>query len=203
MFNNLNSTKMKTTIKMLVLVIALTGIITFGANAQNKAKVSLEIDPVTFAFSGYSAHVRIQPKSSEKVLLGAGIYAMNMPSAIVNFNENNKDLGWNVRLSQGYGLFGEYHFDKPKKKWFLGAQTSLQQYTIEKDNETGESKFNNALLMAYGGYAFQLFNSNLYAKPWAGVGYTAKLSGENTLGNSTYDIAPITMFATLHIGYTF
>lgn len=194
---------MRTKIKSYVMILALMGLISLGASAQEKTRVSLEIDPVTFAFSGYSAHLRIQPKSNEHLLLGAGIYAMNLPSAIVDFNENNRDKGWNVRINQGYGLFSEYYFDKANKKWFLGAQTSIQQYKIENDKENGDSKFNNALIMAYGGYSFQLFQSNLYIKPWAGIGYTTKISGKNRLGESTYDVAPITMFATLHIGYTF
>lgn len=194
---------MNTKIKSLVIAIALIGIMATSTLAQEKTRVSLEIDPVTFISSGYSAHLRIEPKSNEHLLLGAGIYAMDMPSAIVNFNENNKDQGWDVRLNQGYGLFGEYYFNEANRKWFLGAQTSIQQYKIEKESETGTSTFNNALVMAYGGYSFQLFQSNLYIKPWAGIGYTAKISGENTLGNSTYDVSPITMFATLHIGYTF
>ena len=57
--------------------------------------------------------------------------------------------------------------------------------------------------MTYGGYTWQPFDFSFYIKPWAGIGYTSKISGTNNLGNSEYDIAPIMMFATLHLGYTF
>lgn len=195
--------------KFIKIVFALALVSNFNINAQqanennNKTKISVEIDPVTFVFNGFSAHLRIQPKNSDHLLLGVGVYSMDMPDVFVDFNESNKGKGWDVRLNQGYGLFGEHHFSEVNRKWFVGGQVALQQYKIEKESISGSEKFTNILLMAYGGYTWQLFDSNFYVKPWAGFGYTSKIAGNNTLGNSEYDISPITMFATFHIGYTF
>jgi len=172
-------------------------------NEQQKTEISIEIDPATFAFNGYSAHLRIQLKNCDHLLFGAGIYAMDIPNAIVDFNSKNKDKGWDVRINQGYGLFAEHHFTEVNKKWFAGCQLAIQEYKIENENITGSEKFANSLLMAYGGYTWQPFDFALYIKPWAGIGYTSKVVGTNTPGNLEYDIAPITMFATLHLGYTF
>jgi len=197
---------MKTKFKTSVILLALIGMLPFSTNAQvveKKAKFSIEIDPVTFVFKGFSVHLRIQPKYSDHLLLGAGVYAMDMPSVLVDLNKNNKDKGWNVRLNQGYGLFGEYHFTKVNKKWFAGGQTSIQEYIIKNDLVPGSSKFTNVLVMGYAGYTFQPFKFKLYFKPWAGIGYTSLISGDNMIGEATYDISPISMFATLHIGYTF
>ncbi|MDD5152054.1 MAG: hypothetical protein PHC28_16505 [Flavobacterium sp.] len=171
--------------------------------SNDKTRVSLEIDPATFAFNGYSAHLRIQPKNCDHLLFGVGIYAMDMPSVLVNFNKKNKDKGWDVRLNNGVGLFGEHHFTEVNRKWFVGAQMSIQEYKIENETFAGSEKYTNILAMGYFGYTIKPFKNNLYIKPWAGIGYTSKISGNNTLGSLEYDIAPITMFATLHIGYTF
>ncbi len=196
-------------LKQLALVLAFTissNFVLFGQEIEekiNKTEFSLEIDPVTFGFRGYSLHLRVKPKNSDHLLIGVGAYAMDMPTALVDFNPNNIDKGWKLRLNQGYGAFGEYHFSEVNKKWFMGAQTSIQEYKIQNETIEGSEKFTNFLLMAYGGYTFQPFKFNLYIKPWAGIGYTTKIAGNNSLGNLAYDISPIIPFATLHIGYTF
>jgi len=197
---------MKTKFKTTMIVIALIGTSFFSVTAQEverKTKFSIEIDPATFVFNGYAAHLRIQPKTFDHLLFGVGIYAMDIPSLLVDFNKNNKDEGWNVRLNKGFGLFGEHHFSEVNKKWFVGAQASIQEYKIENDNLVGDNKFTNVLAMGYVGYTFQPFKFNLHIKPWAGIGYTSKISGDNIIAGQEYDISPITMFATLHIGYTF
>ena len=199
----------KRLIKRTVLTIALILNVSYVSYAQekeletSKTEISVEIDPATFVLSGYGIHLRLKPKNSQHFLIGIGAYAMDMPDVLVDFNENNKEKGWDVRLNQGYGLFGEYHFAEVNKKWFVGTQLSLQEYKIENESIEGSEKFSNILIMAYTGYTWKLFNSDFYIKPWAGVGYTSKVSGSNTLGNLEYDISPIMMFATLHIGYTF
>lgn len=199
---------MRTKINLIVLAVSLGMFSHFtyaqtGEQEENKTKFSFEIDPATFAFGGYSAHLRIQPKNSKHYLFGFGVYAMDLPDPFVNINKNNRDEGWKVRINQGYGLFGEHHFTEVNKKWFVGSQLSVQEFKIEKDFTDGNEKFTNLLFMVYGGYTWKPFKNNLYLKPWGGVGYTTKISGENTLGNNEYDISPISVFATLHIGYTF
>jgi hypothetical protein len=199
---------MFSTIKIatMTLLISLSGYHSFAqteGTSEKKTKISVEIDPATFAFGGYSAHLRLKPANWDHIQLGAGIYAMNFPDLFVGLNDNNKDKGWDVRLNLGVGLFGEYFFKEVNKGWFLGAQASMQEYRIENSNAEGQSTFTNGLIMAYGGYSLQPFSFPLYFKPWAGVGYTDKISGKNTVGDLTYDISPISMFATLHIGYTF
>jgi hypothetical protein len=84
----------------------------YKATAQNteqtvgKTKFSIEIDPATFVFKGYSAHLRIQPKASNHLLYGIGIYAMDMPSFFVDMNSNNADQGkdWQVRINNAAGI---------------------------------------------------------------------------------------------------
>ncbi len=200
---------MVTIIKSLTLAAMLIAFTHFNAAAQYEqnsnrtTRFSIEIDPATFVFQGYSAHLRYQPPKSDHILIGVGVYSMDIPSELVDFNNNNKDKGWEVQLKQGYGLFGEYYFSEVNNKWFVGGQVGLQEYEIEKESVKGEEQFSNILLMTYLGYAWHPFNFNLYLKPWAGIGYSTKVSGNNEIGNEEYDISPITVFATFHVGYTF
>jgi hypothetical protein len=170
---------------------------------NNKARYSIEIDPATFLFSGYGVHFRIQPKNCSHLLLGAGAYAMDMPDPLVKMNANNKDKGWSSRLNQGYGLFAEHHFTEVNKGWFIGSQLGIQEYKIENSQVPANNTYTNLLLMLQGGYSWSILKSDFYIKPWAGFGYTTQISGSNRLGTQEYDIAPVALFATLHLGYTF
>ena len=191
---------------ILTTILALTLNIQLSAqevSTNDKTKLSIEIDPATFAFKGYGVHLRLQPKGCEHLLAGFGTYAMDMPDVLVDFNRNNKNKGWDVRINQGYSLFAEHHFTEVNRKWFVGTQIGVQEFKIENSNTTGSEKFSNILAMGYFGYTIKPFKNTLYIKPWAGIGYTSKIGGTNTLDTLKYDIASITMFATLHIGYTF
>lgn len=175
----------------------------FSADIKAQSKWSLEIDPATFMWNGYSAHLRYKPANTDHIQFGVGIYAMDMPNMLVNMNSKNKNLGWIVRIKQGTGLFGEYHFNKVNKGFLLGTQTSIQKYQLEKQDITGSANYTNGLVMGYGGYSIQPFQFPLYIKLWGGVGYTWKMSGQNQLGEASYDLSPLTMFGTMHLGYSF
>lgn len=168
-----------------------------------KMKLSIEIDPATFFMKGYGIHLRLQPKNCNHLLYGVGIYGLDLPDVLVDFNEKNKNKGWNVRIQQGFSLFGEHHFKDVNKAWFVGMQAGIQKFKLTNDHSPKETSYSNILTMAYAGYTFNPFNNGLYLKPWFGLGYTSKISGDHILDNDTYNIAPITYFATLHIGYTF
>ena len=172
-------------------------------STENKITFSIETDPSTFLFKGYAIHFRIKPKNSKHLLIGAGAYALDLPNVMVDLNADNKQKGWNVRINSAYSIFGEYYFKEANSKWFLGLQTGVQNYKNTNDNiSNAESKYSNLLIMPSVGYTWQPFKVPFYIKPWAGLGYSTKLSGENSVDNLTYNISPLVPFLTLHVGYT-
>ncbi|HYG40722.1 MAG TPA: hypothetical protein VD908_18985 [Cytophagales bacterium] len=173
-------------------------------STENKTTFSIETDPSTFAFNGYAFHIRIKPSQSKRLLIGAGTYALDFPGFLVNMNPENKDNDWNVRINSAYSLFAEYYFKEANTGWFVGLQTGVQNYKNTNGNIVNKhSKYSNFLVMPSIGYTWQPFKFPLYLKPWAGVGYTTKISGNNSIDEMTYNIAPFTSFVTLHLGYTF
>lgn len=173
-------------------------------NIEPKATISLETDPSTFAFKGYAIHFRIKPKECKHILLGAGTYALDMPSIMVDMNGENKNKGWEVRINSAYSFFGEYYFKEANQKWFVGLQAGVQNFKNKNEKLPNQNnKYSNMLLMPSIGYNWQPFKFPMYIKPWMGIGYTTKITGENNIGSMKYDIAPILPFATVHLGYTF
>jgi hypothetical protein len=201
---------MKTTFKLIAIV--LLSIISFSSTTllaqekttTNKTTFSLETDPSTFLFKGYAFHIRIKPKNSNHFIIGAGTYALDLPSLMVDMNKDNKNKGWNVRINSAVSLFGEYYLEEANKKWFVGLQIGVQNFKNTNDYiPNKESKYSNLLIMPSIGYNWHPFQSPLYVKPWIGIGYTSKISGDNSIDNSNYSIASILPFVTLHLGYTF
>jgi hypothetical protein len=182
----------------------LSGLIISIGSVQADTKISIETDPATFAFEGYAAHVRVNPKGMEKWRLGVGLYSLKFPDELVSLNPENKDKGWNVELSQGLGIFSEYYFGDSAKGGYVGLQVALQEYSIENDNSIGQdTSYNNILIIPSFGYRWFPTDHAFYVTPWIGVGYTSKVSGENKIDDQSFDIAPILTFAAVHIGYDF
>ena len=171
------------------------------ANADTKYEI--EVDPATFALNGYSMHFRFFPDGHPKLRLGAGLYSLEFPDAIIDINDTNKNEGWNVNLDQGVGLFAEYFINSTHKGWFAGIQLAQQNFLISNDaSGTQEQKFTNMLVMPYGGYRWSL-DKNLYTQAWFGLGYTETVSGSTQLGSEEYDVDPTIPYGALHIGYSF
>jgi hypothetical protein len=174
------------------------------AKTENIRTFSIETDPSTFAFKGYALHFRFKPKSTQRLLIGAGTYGMDMPNFLVNMNPENKDIGWKVRINSAFSLFGEYYFKAANKGMFIGLQVGIQNYkNININRPDLESKYNNLLIMPSIGFNWQPFRIPLYFKPWLGIGYTRTIAGNNSIDDLTYDVSPISPFVTLHVGYTF
>lgn len=177
--------------------------------AQEKAEnrktiLSLETDPSTFLFGGYAFHIRLKPAGSDRLVIGAGTYAMDFPAFLVDLNEKNKAKGWNVRINSAFGLFGEYYFNEANKGWFAGLQTGIQNFRNTLDPLPGKHiSYSNLLIMPSAGVSWQPFDFPLYFKPWAGLGFTGRISGQNTLEGNTFNISPLSPFVTLHVGYAF
>ena len=175
---------------------------------------SLETDPATFFYNGYSLHLRVKPANVRHFAFGLGIYSFDIPKEYVNRDSQNANKGWHARLSIGAALFGEYYFKEATEKWFVGVQAGIQNFKNTNDNIADEySSYTNAIAMPYLGYSWYPFKFKfpLYVKPMVGVGYSTPLSGSAIVTSSStvnvksteYHLDPITPFASIHIGFTF
>lgn len=171
---------------------------------SNKTTLSIETDPATFAFKGYAFHFRVKPRTSKHLLLGVGTYSLEMPDFLINMNPDNKDNNWNVKINSAYSLFGEYYFNELHSRWYVGLQAGVQNFKISNGFDANKhAEYSNFLIMPSIGYTWKPFKFPIYFKPWAGLGYTSKITGSSSVNELTYQISPLIPFATLHLGYTF
>ena len=183
--------------KSLLAATAIFGTLSLQAETKDFA---IEVDPSTYAFDGYSIHLKKRFETLPNVQFGVGVYAMDFPDVFVDMHSKNKNKGWNVRLDNGVGLFADVYADESLSGWFYGGQIAFQRYEI--DNIGGSSSYDTLLLMGHGGYRYNI-NEQLYLKFWGGVGYSHKFSGSNRVGSLEYDVPKVVPFGALHIGYSF
>lgn len=193
--------------QLLMLFLATQSLVGFSQENEKetqKTQFSLEIDPGTIAMKGFGIHAGINPAGSQHWFAGISAYTLELPAFVVNLSEANKDMGWEVRIKYGLGLYGEYFFTEVNQKWFVATQIGMQQYRLSNSNEEGITEYTLGLIMPYFGYSWQPFKKvDFYLKPWAGVGYSPMLGGSSSIGTREYAISNITPLAALHLGFTF
>lgn len=175
----------------------------------------IEVDPIPFILGGAGGHFSWSPRSAEHFIFGVSFLAQaDLPNAFVNLNDINKNKGWQVKINQGLGFYSQYYFDKNGNSWFAGMQLFTQEMELKNDQFPGESDRTNLILLAFqAGYHWYPFKkTNIFIKPWVGIGYQNVISGtfdtdnvdpDLDVGTLEYELPPIMPFATVHFGYRF
>jgi hypothetical protein len=171
------------------------------SSARAHTSVMVETDPSTFVFSGFAVHARVAPDDGHWVG-GAGAYALDFPSALVDMNSANRDQGWDVRLQIGGAAFVDYSFAPGARGWFVGVETALQSYRYRNAATPGsEANALNVVVMPRAGYQWHPFDAGLYVTPWIGLGVQTQVSGSRSVGDKEYSLSPWIPYGAVHVGW--
>lgn len=162
------------------------------------AQFLLETDPATFAMKGGALHLRTRLASLPGWTFGVGAYALDLPALMVDLVPQNSGEDWSVRIEPGLGLFLDRGFGVDGDGLTIGGQVSLQRFELDAPGQAGGDVW-NLLVMPRAGYQWSPFDNGFYVYPWAGVGYTAPVAGDE----GSYHVSPVVPFATLHVGWNF
>ncbi|MCB9497802.1 MAG: hypothetical protein H6686_13020 [Fibrobacteria bacterium] len=159
----------------------------------------VETDPATFALKGAAVHVRVRSAAHPGWTVGAGTYALDFPSPMVDLVEANRDEDWEVRIQPGFGLFVD-HSNRPDGRGMqLGLQVGMQRYEASAPGRKTGDGYWNLLVMPRAGWEWHPWNNGFYVFPWAGLGWTTTVAGDA----GDFHVAPLVPFATLHAGWEF
>lgn len=165
-------------------------------------RVLVETDPVTFAMSGYSAHVRF-PLENSGLVLGAGLYGMRLPDFVAELHPDNEGQRFHAEIDKSYAGFLDYHFTGRPEGLFAGVQVALQRHRITQGDSPAANEVGVALLMPRLGYLYRPFSeSGFYVLPWVGAGAAVEVYRTNTVA-ADYESLPVLAFGSLHVGYAF
>ena len=181
-----------------VLFTAIIAIASVNVNAQAEKHFELEIDPIAYVLGGASGHAAFTWKN-ERFQLG---YAqLSMPEALRN-HENLSESFKSISLKWDY-FFGKHNANQG---FFVGPTFDYLFLTYE-DEFSETYKEDQLSLGVRGGYKFDLFKKSkafngLYVTPWLGVSAFTK-SKDIEVGGKTYTRKPISIFPTVHLGWSF
>jgi hypothetical protein len=165
------------------------------------ANLFLETDPAMFVLGGFAAHVRARVPEAPHWSFGAGAYALTLPGFMVDLDSADRGQGYTSRITLAGGAFVDRYFRDDAEGVFVGMQVGGQSFRVTRADAPGEASFTNVLVMPRVGYAWRPFRAGFYVMPWLGVGGTARVAGDTSVGGRTYDVYPIVAFATVHVGW--
>jgi len=171
--------------------------------ASSETRLMLETDPATFVLDGFAVHSRLEHPRARGWSLGLGLYSLEYPSLLVELDPENRDEGWRARMRIGYGAFLDRHFGTRRSSPFVGVQLAVQRFELARDKTTAPKDLAVGLAMARLGYRWFPTDAEFYVMPWAGAGVSVALSEPVEIDNETYNVRPLTLFATAHVGWRF
>ena len=157
--------------------------------AKSAFHADFEVDPTAYALSGYSLHVGL---GWQRLRLDLGAFAMALPDFA------KSDDSFEVSFD-GFGSKLQYFVLAEQRGLFVGVDAGVARPLVQRGELA--SKDSQYSIGVNAGYRIDL-GAHLYATPWLGVSYA--FSAEDvTLGGTTYQQNPVTIFPAVHVGYRF
>jgi hypothetical protein len=174
-------------VKSAVVLLVLVG--PFAAPSRAVAQVEVEVDPIAYAFNGFSLHLA---RVLGPVRVNLGTFGLDIPSA---YHGNE---GWTATM-RGAGVKVDY-LGSGIDGFFIGAEGGYMRnkYALSAGGDAVERGILG--LGARSGYRQPLGRRGLYVAPWVGVGYN--FHGEDVvIGGEAFKRSAISIFPTVHVGW--
>ncbi len=156
-----------------------------------EVSADIEIDPIAYAFDGFSLHAGIAYK---RLRIDLGAYAMSLPGFL-----NDQDA-FDVSFN-GYGVKVQYFVFEEQTGGFVGLGTGVSNVLVKRVGTQLADTHTQFSAGANLGWRFDLVGG-FYATPWVGFDYTFNPK-DVTLAGETFESNPFMIFPTVHLGYRF
>lgn len=159
------------------------------AKADTPTTFDIEIDPLAYAFQGYSGHLGLSGRLGR---LDLGAFGAKIPNAFLknsSFSAQFRGIGikWDKQPVTLSGLF-------------YGIETSIAKLTYT--HISTYSKITRTEKTIGGRVGFRFEQSGFTVSPWVGIGYNAD-SKPIIVNGDEFKNSPWVVFPTVHIGWIF
>ena len=188
-----------------LLVLAVAVLTTTAARAEPTPwRISVDTDPTTFAFHGYSVWVMAKPAGTRHVRAGVGGFGLDFPSFLVPLlGRGDDDDGWDLSVRAAMG-FASYQLGD-RKGLYIGAYAGYLQSRHTRDDAMGIADRHNVTVLPTIGYQWFPFRSGAlrgaYVQPWAGATIWIPVGGTTTLAGHTFKDPYVIPLVAAHVGY--
>jgi hypothetical protein len=156
-----------------------------------KPRLDVEVDPIAYALSGYSAHLGVTWK---RLRLDVGVFALEIPETL--HGTDGVDV-W----GHGFGAKLDYYITQRDTGLFAGVQLSRMTEKLTDRATMEEHSASHITIGARIGYRYE-FGRGFYVLPWLGVDVSMS-SRDQRVADKSYEPGAVLLFPTVHLGKRF
>jgi hypothetical protein len=191
-------------IKIIICLVSLA--FTTAALAQSTEKqrtISAELNPIAYAFGGWSISAAFKPKKIPNWVFNTGAYSFNFPEVFTEQIAGNAGEGFNVNLKTAFTIGSDYYpWSKNRKGFAFGLSVVYGNFEITNQTEAGKANYNSLYFVPRASFTWYAFKG-LYVMPWLGVEQHNKLSGSTAVGAKEFEPIKFQFSPNLTMGYSF
>lgn len=179
---------------------------TFQALGQEKERhrpFSVELNPLAYAFSGWSLSGTYQPAQLKKWIFNAGAYGFELPSVFVEQIPGNEDEAFALEI-QAAGTIGvDFHpWQEDRSGLGFGVSGVVAQFDVTHADEAGQASYTSFYAVPRISYTWFIFKG-LYLMPWAGLEIHQKIDGSTQVGTKDFNPMATQFSPNLTVGWAF
>jgi len=165
--------------------------------------IHAELDPLTFANSGYGGQVGFRVPQLHGVRLAVASFSLHVPDPISQLHGNG---GFDEKVEPSGAFYALYCFGAAGEDGFsVGASFRILKLSITRDDtadaEARVTEISPEAIVGYQWHPFPVSTPGFYLQPWLGLGVDVWKNHEAIVGGKQYSELPIDHFFTVNIGY--
>lgn len=192
-------------IKTLYTLLIILGVATLlqAQDTNTHRPFSLEVNPLAYAFQGWSVGGTYQPENLKKWVFNAGAYGFEMPQVFVEQIPGNEDEEFTLNIQSAFTAGADFHPWNPDRSGVAFGMTAvLGNFEVTHENEPGKAEYSSFYVVPRVSYTWLVFKG-LYVMPWAGLELHNKISGGTQVGSIEFKPMTAQFSPNISIGYAF
>ncbi|NBC65195.1 MAG: hypothetical protein GVY07_05950 [Bacteroidetes bacterium] len=176
------------------------------ANAQEKEPAhtfSIEVNPLAYAFSGWSVGGTYHPANLNQWVFNAGVYGFQMPETFVDQIPGNEGEGFELNIQSAVTVGADFYpWNQNRSGVAFGLSAVAGNFEVTNENEAGRATYTSLYVVPRVSYTWFAFD-RFYLMPWAGVEFHNKISGDTQVGSLNFETMSAQFSPNIIIGYSF
>ena len=171
-----------------------------GSARADDTVVHGELDPITFASSGYGVQLGVRPAALVHVRLAIDSFALDVPDFAGQLGGND---GFHVHVRPSVVVYAFYYLAPAGNDGFFGGlSTRYLRWHYTHDGAPGQStNVDEISPEVVVGYQWHPFHNGFYVQPLASAGVVLWHHGSRTVGSFAFDQLAVSPFATVNLGW--
>jgi hypothetical protein len=194
---------MKNAFSTLIVLLLLSTQTATSQDTEPGRTLSIEVNPLAYAFTGWSIGGTYRPASLNRWVFNAGAYGFQLPDVFVEQIPGNEDKGFALEISPAATIGVDYYpWNRNRSGLAFGLSTVLAGFEVTNESEPGEANYTSIYLVPRASYAWFVLDK-LYVMPWVGIEIHNKIRGDTQVGTLDFEPMTIQFSPNISIGYYF